>query len=51
MSLDLILPTPPSGREWETSKTDKVGGNRMNSGIRILPLPSANGLLAGRMSE
>ena len=38
------LPGPPSGREWAT------GGDRMNPGIRILPLPSSNGLLGGRMN-
>ena len=27
-----------------------VGGDRMNPGIRIFPLPSSNGLLGGRMS-
>ena len=41
--------------EWgesTTSKTANLGGERMNPGIRILPLliVSANGLLGGRMS-
>ena len=27
-----------------------IGGDRMNPGIRILPLPSANGLFGGWMS-
>ena len=44
------LPAPPSGREWENSYTANVVGDRMNPGIRILPLPSVNGLLGGRMS-
>ena len=44
------LPTPPSEREWATSFTANVGGDPMNPGIRIPPLPSANGLLGGRMS-
>ena len=33
------LPAPYSGREWATSYTVNVGGDRMNPGIRILPLP------------
>ena len=45
------LSTPPSGREWTMSQTTNVGGDRMNPGIRILPLPSANDLLRGRMSR
>ena len=44
------LPAPPSGREWATSKTAKVEGDRMNPGIRILPLTRVNGLPRGRMS-
>jgi hypothetical protein len=28
-----------------------IGGERMNPGIRILPLPSANGLPGGQMNE
>ena len=44
------LSTPPSGKEWAMSQTANVGGDRMNPGIRILPLPSANGLLGGQMS-
>ena len=43
------LPTPPSGRECPTSYTANVGGDRMNPGIRILPIRSVNGLLGGRM--
>ena len=35
------LSTPPSGREWATSKTANVGGDRMNPKNRILPLPNA----------
>ena len=30
--------------EWATSKTVNIGGDRMNPGIKILPLSSANGL-------
>ena len=44
------LPTPPRGREWATSKTADIGGDRMNPGIRILPLPSGNGLFGGWIS-
>ena len=44
------LPTPPNGRQWTTSETANVGGNRMNPGVGILPLPSANGYLGWRMS-
>ena len=44
------LPAPPSGREWATSQMAKVGGERINPGIRILPLPRANGLPGGQMS-
>ena len=36
------LPTLPSGREWATSQTTNVGRDRMNSGIKILPLLSTN---------
>ena len=43
------LSTPPSGKEWATSKTTNVEEERVNSGIRFLPLPSANGLLGARM--
>ena len=32
------------------SSTDNVGGDRMNPGIRILPLYSPNDLLGGQMS-
>ena len=28
----------PSGREWRTPQTAKTGGERMNPGIKILPL-------------
>ena len=45
-----ILPASASGGEWATSYTANVGGDRMDPGIRILFLPSANGLLGGRMS-
>jgi hypothetical protein len=41
---------PPSGREWAMSWTANVGGDRMNPGIKILPPPSANCPLGGRMS-
>jgi hypothetical protein len=44
------LPTPSSGKKWATSYTENVEGDRMNPGIRILPLPSANDLPGGRMS-
>jgi hypothetical protein len=44
------LPTPPSRSEWTMSWMANIGGNQMNPGIRIPPLPSANGLLGGRMS-
>ena len=45
------IPIPsPSEREWATSQTANVGEDRMNPGIRILPLPTANGLPGGRMS-
>jgi hypothetical protein len=37
-------------REWATSQTATVGVDRMNPGITILPLPSANGLFRGQMS-
>ena len=43
------LPTPPSGIEWATSQMANVR-DRMDPGIRILPLPSANSLPGGRMS-
>ena len=32
-------------------KTNNRGGERMNPGIRILPLPSANDLLGVRMNH
>ena len=38
-------------REWATSQTANIGGDRMNLGIRIFPLPNSNGLLGGRMSK
>ena len=41
--------TPPSGQEWATSERANVGGDPMNPGIKILPLPSANDLPRGRM--
>ena len=44
------LSTLPSGRQQATRQTANVGGNRVNPSIRILPLPSTNGLLCGRMS-
>ena len=44
------LPTPSSGKKWATSYKANVEGDRMNPGIRILPLPSANDLPGGRMS-
>ena len=45
------LSTPPTEREWATSQMVNIGGNQINPGIRILPLPSANGLLGRWMSE
>ena len=51
MPVGLILtegnsqPTPPSGRVWEMSYTANVGRDRLNPGISIPSLPSANGLL------
>jgi hypothetical protein len=39
----------PIGREWATPKTANVGGEWENSGIRILPLLSANGILGGKI--
>jgi hypothetical protein len=39
-----------SGKEWATSYTANIGGNQMNPGTRILPLPSVNVLLGGQMS-
>ena len=44
------IPSPPSGRDWATSYTANVEGDRMNPGVRFLPLPSANYLIKGRMS-
>jgi hypothetical protein len=44
-----LLSTPPSGREWAMLQTANVGGDQMNPGIRIFPLPSANGLLGGQV--
>ena len=38
------LPTPLRGREWATLYAANVGGDRRNPGIRIPPLPCANGL-------
>jgi hypothetical protein len=46
-----FLPTPPSGSEWATLQKANVGGDRINPGIKILPVPSANGLLGGQMSR
>ena len=45
------LSAPPSGREWARSWTANLGGVRMNPGIKILPLPRANGLPGGRMNR
>ena len=39
------ISTPPSVRNWTTTETANVGGDRMNPGIRILQLPSVNGLV------
>ena len=53
MPLGLILnegETPPRGREWAMTKMANLEGDRMNPGIRIFPLPSANGLFGGQMS-
>ena len=44
------LPAPFCGIECTTSKTDNVGEDQMNPGIRIIPLSSANDLLGGSMS-
>jgi hypothetical protein len=55
MPTDLILSEgktiyiPFIGQERASSDTANVG-NLMNPGIRILPLPSAKGLLGKRMS-
>ena len=46
----ISLPTLPSGRKQPTSLTANAGGDQMNPGIRILPLPRVNGLPAERMS-
>ena len=40
-----------SGREWATSWTANGGRNRINTGILNLPIPSANDLIGGRVSE
>ena len=45
------LLTPPSGREWTKSYSTNVGGDQINPGIKILSLPSNNGLFGWRMSE
>ena len=37
-------------RELTISQIANVMGDRMNEGVRILPLPSFNGLLGRRMS-
>ena len=37
-----FLPTPPSGRVWAPLYSTKLGGNRTNPGIKIIPLPRAN---------
>jgi len=39
-----------SWREWATPQTTNIGDDRRSPGIKILPLPSANGFLGGRMS-
>ena len=39
---EIFLSIPPSGREGAMSPTANIGVNRMNPGIRILPLPSDN---------
>ena len=44
------LPATPSGGKWAMSRTANIGENQMNLEIRILPVPSANSLLGGRMS-
>ena len=44
------VPTTSSVRVLAMPKKTNVGGDRQNSGIRILPLLSANGLLGRRMS-
>jgi hypothetical protein len=36
------LSTHPRGRDWATSQTPNLGGDRMNPRIRILPISSAN---------
>ena len=33
------LPTPTNGKDWETVETANVEEDRMNPGIKILPLP------------
>ena len=44
------LSTPPTERELATSLTANIGRDQMNPGIRILPLPSANGIPGRRMN-
>ena len=39
------LSNPPSRREWATSQMANVEGGQINLKLRILSLPSANGLL------
>jgi hypothetical protein len=56
MSSGLILRegNPIYNSQWEkmgNAKTAKIGRGRMNPGMRILPLPNANSLLGGRVSE
>ena len=43
-------PRNPQLRDWATSQTANVGEHRINPGMRILPLPSANGHFGWRMS-
>ena len=45
------LLTPPIGREWATSNMANICGDRMNPGIKILSLPSANGLSEGGLAS
>ena len=46
----MLYGSTPSGGEWATWQKANVGGNRINLGKMIVPLPSANGLLSGWMS-
>jgi len=40
-----------AGESGRTSQMANIGGDQMNPEIKILPLPSVNGLFGGRMSR